>query len=177
MLCIRMNHSYQDIISVKNLCEGWSEFKRGKKSKKDVAEFALNLSQNIFTLHNELKNKTYRHGTYQHFVVNDPKRRDIYKASVRDRVVHHALYRVLYPYFDQRFIHDSYSCRNNKGTHRALRQFERFSKKVSQNYTKQCWVLNNVLNLYQNLNETRKAKEINPLGLFGTSIASFVYNM
>ena len=48
---------------------------------------------------------------------------------------------VLYPYFDTKFIHDSYSCRVGKGTHRALYRFESFSRRVSKNYTKQCWVL------------------------------------
>lgn len=107
----------------------------------DVQEFERCLMQNLILLHEELKDKTYIHGRYQHFVVNDPKRRDIHKASVRDRVLHHALYRQLYPFFDSTFIADSYSCRNNKGTHRALKQFEVFARKVSQNYTKQCWVL------------------------------------
>ena len=96
---------------------------------------------NIFFLHTELMNKTYKHSTYEHFVINDPKRRDIHKASVRDRLIHHAIHRFLYPYFDTKFIHDSYSCRVGKGTHRALYRFEAFSRQVSKNYTKQCWVL------------------------------------
>jgi RNA-directed DNA polymerase len=60
---------------------------------------------------------------------------------VRDRLVHHALYRTLYPYFDRHFIHDSYSCRIDKGTHRSIRRFREFGRKVSRNHTKTCWVL------------------------------------
>ncbi len=47
----------------------------------------------------------------------------------------------LYPYFDKKFISDSYSCRLNKGTHKAINKFREFSYKVSKNNTKQCWVL------------------------------------
>jgi retron-type reverse transcriptase len=47
----------------------------------------------------------------------------------------------MYPYFDTTFIHDSYSCRKWKGTHRALNRFNDFGRKVSQNSTKQCWIL------------------------------------
>lgn len=107
----------------------------------DVQGFGRQLMPNLIALHQELKNKSYTHGSYEHFVVNDPKRRDIHKASVRDRVLHHALYRKLYPFFDTTFIADSYSCRNNKGTHRAINRFEVFTRKVSKNYTKQCFVL------------------------------------
>lgn len=93
------------------------------------------------SLQNSLLRKTYKHGGYGSFKINDPKPRDIHKASVRDRLVHHAIYRVLYSYFDKKFIFDSYSCRLNKGTHKAIDRFQRFFRKVSKNNTKQCWVL------------------------------------
>ncbi len=96
---------------------------------------------NILELHSDLINKTYKHGSYYAFKINDPKPRDIHKATVRDRIVHHAIYRSLYPYFDKKFIFDSYSCRNKKGTHKALNRFRDLARKVSQNNTKTAWVL------------------------------------
>ena len=134
-------HTYNSIISVENILEAWKEFIRDKRKRKDVQEFERNLMFNIFSLHNDLKNKTYTHGGYKAFKINDPKPRDIHKASVRDRLLHHAIYRILYPYFDKKFIHDSYSCRLGKGTHRAMNQFRDFFRKVSRNDTRTCWVL------------------------------------
>jgi len=101
----------------------------------------LKLGDNILLLHQELKVKTYRHGGYQAFKINDPKPRDIHKASVKDRLVHHAIYRVLYPFFDRKFIYDSYSCRLGKGTYKAIARFLYFARKVSKNNTKTCWIL------------------------------------
>lgn len=141
MIPISMSHEYKDIISIKNICDAWTEFIRGKKSKKDVAEFSLNFSQNIFKLHEELRIKTYRHGTYEAFSISDPKPRSIHKATVRDRLLHHAVYRVLYPYFDKKFIYDSYSCRQFKGTHRALNRFNSFVRQVSESNSRTCWIL------------------------------------
>jgi len=138
---IQFIHRYEDIISVENILEVWGEFLRGKKSRKDVQEFQRHLMTNILSLHQELKTRTYKHSDYEHFKISDPKPRNISKASVRDRLVHRLLYQSLYWYFDKRFIHDSYSCRVEKGTHKAITQFERYSRKVSNNYTKQCWVL------------------------------------
>ena len=92
-------------------------------------------------LHRELREKTYKHGNYVPFKINDPKPRDIHKAGVRDRLVHHALCRILYPFFDRKFIHDSYSCRVNRGTHRAMNRMREFGRKVSRNHTRTCWVL------------------------------------
>jgi retron-type reverse transcriptase len=88
-----------------------------------------------------LKNKTYTNDSYIAFKVNDPKPRDIHKASVRDRVLHRAIYRILYPLFDKKFIFDSYSCRSGKGTHKALNRFRDFGKRVSFSHTKTIWIL------------------------------------
>lgn len=60
---------------------------------------------------------------------------------MRDRLVHHAVHRVSYQFFDRRFIADAFSCRVGKGTHRALDRFRAFAWKVSRNHTRTCWVL------------------------------------
>ncbi|MBU6388621.1 reverse transcriptase/maturase family protein [Patescibacteria group bacterium] len=106
-----------------------------------MQEFGRYLMTNVLALHRDLGNGTYRHGGYHYFRISDPKPRDIHKASVRDRLVHHALYRALYPFFGRTFIADSYSCRLDKGTHRAMNRFHAFARQVSQNDTRTCWIL------------------------------------
>ncbi len=138
---IQLAHSFEDVISVDNLLSAWQEFIKGKRKRKDVQEFQLRLMDNIFSLHSDLTDFTYKHGGYQAFNISDPKPRSIHKASVRDRLLHHAIYRVLYPFFDKTFIADSFSCRKNKGTHKALDRFRSLAFKVSRNNTKTCWVL------------------------------------
>lgn len=137
----RLRHIYNNIISIENLLISWREFLRGKRKRKDVAEFSLYFMDNLAVLHKELAEKTYRHGRYLAFKINDPKSRDIHKASVRDRLLHHAICRILYPYFDRKFIYDSYSCRIDKGTHRATNRFREYGRIVSQNHTRTVWVL------------------------------------
>jgi len=132
---------YFSLISIKNLFQAWEEFKKGKRNKKDVQIFERHLEDNLFDLHSRLKNKTYKHGPYSQFWVNDPKRRHIHKAEVSDRIVHHLLYKYLYKVFDKFFIYDSYSCRLGKGTHRAVRRLEYFARKLSCNCTREFWAL------------------------------------
>jgi retron-type reverse transcriptase len=132
---------YEDIISLENLFTAWQEFSAGKKKKPDVKGFGTLLTNNILQLHDELANFTYVHGAYEAFNISDPKPRNIHKATVRDRVLHHAIYRKLYPFFDRVFIDGSYSCRNDKGTHKALNHFRKSYLQVSRNNTKTVWVL------------------------------------
>lgn len=134
-------HTYHDIIPIENILATWEKFLCGKRHKKDVMEFEARLSEHILALYHDLLNKTYVHGAYSEFHISDPKARTIHKATVRDRLLHHLLHRSLYPYFEKRFIYDSYACRENKGIHRALNRFDAFALKVSKNHTRTCYVL------------------------------------
>jgi len=138
---VQLGHNFSEIVSVDNLLLAWEEFVRGKRGRRDVQEFQLYLMDNIFALRDELSAGMYKHGPYETFRIADPKVRIIHKAPVRDRLLHHAVYRVLYPFFDRTFIPDSYSCRKGKGTHKALNQFRKYFWRVSKNNTRTCWVL------------------------------------
>ncbi len=137
-LCL---HTFEEIISVENLLEAWSELVKGKRRRIDVQEFEFRLMENIFALHRRLMSGMYQHGTYKAFSVSDPKRRRIHKANMTDRLLHRAIYRKLYPFFDQTFISDSFSCRIGKGTHKALDRFRRFAWQGSHNHRQTIWVL------------------------------------
>ena len=138
---ISFAENFEKIASAENLLEAWREFLDGKSKKRDVQEFQLRLMDNILSLCADLINGTYRHGGYEHFKISDPKPRDIHKACVRDRLVHHAIYRQLYPFFDRTFISDSFSCRDDKGTLAAINRFRSFAYAASKNNTRTCWVL------------------------------------
>ena len=132
---------FHQIISLENLLIAWREFSRGKRSKPDVQRFEWSLEDNLYNLHQSLIDGTYTTDPYQLFIVADPKPRRIHKASVRDRVLFQAVYRVLYQIFDPVFIHDSYACRKKKGLHRAVRQLEKFLRRTSHNYRQPTYAL------------------------------------
>lgn len=127
------------MIKVENILRAWLVFKAGKKAKSDVVLFERNLEDNLFALASKLKNGTYKHGKYKHFVVSDPKKRDIHKAEVRDRIVHQILYDYLVKLFEPDFIEHSYSSRIGKGTHKALLQLKKFSEKIVKNNFGNCY--------------------------------------
>ena len=126
---------------MENLLAAWQEFIIGKRSRADVQTFARDLMHNLLVLHEHLASGTYFHAPYMAFTISDPKTRSIHKASVADRVLHRAIYRKLYPFFDRIFVSDSFSCRMGKGTHRALDRFDRMARQVSKNHRRTVWVL------------------------------------
>lgn len=134
-------HIFGRIVAPENLFAAWEVFRCGKATRPDVAAFERRLEEHVFSLHRDLVRGAYRHGPYEAFAVRDPKPRHIHKASVRDRLLHHALVRVLEPVFDPTFIAHSYSCRKGKGTHRAVAAVHRMLRGESRNGTRPCHAL------------------------------------
>jgi len=120
---------YAQLTSYDNLYCAYTSARRGKRARAEVAAFTFDLEDELFTLQRELRQFTYAPGAYRSFVVHEPKRRLISAAPFRDRVVHHALVRVIEPLFERRFIYDSYANRVGKGTHAALDRFTYFARR------------------------------------------------
>lgn len=147
---------FQHIISKENIFAAWREFQKGKMGKQDVLIFSEHFEQHLLRLHADLMNGKYRHGPYTRFLIHDPKLRNIAKASVRDRVLHHAICRVITPNFDKAFVYDAYSSRKTKGVHRAIERFQSLAQKLSQNNTQTVWVLKcDVRKFFDNVSHDR----------------------
>ncbi len=132
---------FDNITSLENLFSAWDEFKKGKRARADVEEFEPDLEPNLFELHRELRNGTYRHGPYTGFFFADPKRRHVHKATVRDRILHHAVFSILNPLFEPTFIPHSFSCRIGKGNHKGVEAVSTMLRKESKNDKVACYVL------------------------------------
>lgn len=129
-------HLYPQITSFENLYLAYLDAKKGKSGKAPVAEFMRKREDELFALQYELQTKTYQPGAYHSFHVHDPKKRLISAAPFRDRVVHHALYNLIEPIFECRFIEDSHANRIGKGTHRALDRAQQYARRYP--YVLQC---------------------------------------
>ncbi len=127
---------YPQICAFENLFLAFRAAAKGKRGKPDVAAFERDLEPNLFRLQEELLAQTYRPGPYTHFPIRDPKPRIISAADFADRVVHHALVRIIEPIWEARFTRDSYACRKGKGTHAALDRCQQFARRY--HYVLQC---------------------------------------
>jgi len=124
----RFKRLYSDISDFQNLLVAFKKASKGKRSKPAVATFEVNLEKELLRLERELREKTYRPGSYRSFYIHDPKKRLISAAPFRDRVVHHAVCNVIEPLFECTFIHDSYANRKGKGTHKAIERYQHYAR-------------------------------------------------
>lgn len=99
-----------------------------------LQNFRINLEGKLLQIHQQLSNKTYRHGGYAPFVVHDPKRREIAVADVADRIVHRLMYDYLVRVWDPSFCYDAWSCRRGKGLQGAINRAQSHSKKYRRGW-------------------------------------------
>jgi len=132
---------FEKMTSLVHIFDCWDHFKRGKRKRKEIQHFERNLEDHIFQLQHDLISLQYRHNTYNHFYVSDPKLRRISKALVKDRLVHQIVYAVLNPIFDKKFIYHSLSSRLGKGTHVGIKLLRRMIRKVGSNGKKPVFAL------------------------------------
>lgn len=127
------NKLYEEICSMNNLANAWKEARKGKTKKLYVIAFEKNLRENLLQLRQELLEQTYAPQKLVIFILRDPKTRRISKSAFRDRIVHHAVVRVIEPIFEKIFIYDSCANRRGKGNLFALKRLKYFIRKISEN--------------------------------------------
>ena len=118
----------EQIADYKNLSLAFYKACKGKriKKKKAIDNYKLNYKENLLNLHNELLNGHITLGNYNVFTVYEPKKRKIYAAEFKDRILHHALMNILDPRFEEHFIFHTFACRKGKGIDLALKYAQKY---------------------------------------------------
>jgi retron-type reverse transcriptase len=125
----RYKDLFDQIVLLENLFAAARKAMRGKRGKTPAAACFADLEKVVVDLRDELVSGSWRPGDYYYFTITDPKEREVAAAPFRDRIVHHALVRVLEALIDPRFIEDSFACRKGKGTHAAMARAQQFTKR------------------------------------------------
>lgn len=124
-----------------DLYKAYFEARKHKRGKPYQIRFEKGLEENISALCEDLWSRTYKPMPSQCFIISDPKKREVFAADFRDRIVHHLYYNYVHEMFERTFIQDSYSCIKHRGTHYGIKRMEMHIRQESQNYTVPCYVL------------------------------------
>lgn len=119
---------WPQFVGFENLWRAYLAARRGKRARSSVAAYDLDAETHLLRLQERLEDGSYQPGAYRTFVLCEWKRRRVSAAPFEDRIVHHALCRVIELIWEVRFIHDSYACRVGKGTLAALNQAQHFAR-------------------------------------------------
>jgi hypothetical protein len=122
-------------ILFEELLHAYLDCRNSKRYKNTQLDFELDHLNNLRQLLVELNTYTYQIQQSIVFIITDPKIREVWAATFRDRIVHHLIYNNL-KYIEKRFIEDTYSCIENRGTLAAAYRLDHFCKSITHTYTK-----------------------------------------
>jgi len=115
--------------------------RKNKRNTQNQLKFEVDQETNLYQLARAIYDRTYKPRPSIAFIIHKPVMREIFAADFSDRVIHHLIYRCIYPIIDRKLIHDTYSCRVGKGTLFGINRAKKFIRSCSQNYSKDAYVL------------------------------------
>jgi retron-type reverse transcriptase len=124
-----------------DLYAAWHMARRHKVTKHYVRVFDRRADENIQAICDALYYRDYHPEPSSCFIVDRPKKREVFAAQFADRVVHHLYYNKLHRLFERVFIEDSYSCIMGRGTHYGIERLKHHIQVESDNYRKKCYVM------------------------------------
>lgn len=119
----RYTNLFKKFISWKNFYAGFLEAEKRKRFRHEILLVADRINPIIKQIIYEIKQGIWKPHGYRQFIdITDTKRRLINAPAFVDRIVHHALVRVVGKLFEKKFITDSFANIINKGTHAAAKR-------------------------------------------------------
>ena len=131
----------KEYITIEEINNGYLDCCKHKQGTNDCVRYQMNHIQNNLQLYKDLNNMTYTIGKSKAFCVTRPKLREVFCAQFRDRIVHHILENKFEGIFEKELTDYAFACRKKKGVEYGINKVKKQIEVVSENYTKETWIL------------------------------------
>lgn len=129
---------------------------RHKHKMSYVQKFEKHLHRNLDELCDDLMSRKYKAQPSKCFVIDYPKKREVFAAIFRDRVVHHLYFNYAHDIFERTFIADTYSCIKGRGTHYGIDRLRQHIRQESRNWQLPCYAMNlDIRGYFMHINRKR----------------------
>ena len=129
------------MVTDSGIFEAYYDCVRAKRSSIGAMNYFSGMEEDLLSLADEINQRTYQPSTSTAFIITSPKRREVFAACFRDRVVHHYLMLRLEPLFERFFGERTFNCRKGKGVLFGIKMLQQDIKECSANYSKDCWIM------------------------------------
>lgn len=131
----------KEYVTIEEVYDAYYDCCKHKGSTPGCIEYQMNYIANNYQLYTDLNSMEYEISKSKTFCVTRPKLREVFCAAFRDRIVHHLLAIKFADILEGEMTEKAYACRVGKGTDYGIADVKKEIKRVSDNYTKEAWVL------------------------------------
>ena len=128
------------MVKLEDIIDAYYDCRKHKRGTENALMFELDYQINCVSLYNDINNRTYKPTTSIAFIVTKPRRREIFAADFRDRILHHYVDAKIRPLLELEFIEKTCNNRKGKGTSKCVEYLRNDIIEVSENYTSNCYV-------------------------------------
>lgn len=158
------NMLYEDIMcDANNLYFAYKASIKNSKWKESSQRFAMNYLRHIFSLQEDLRNRTLKNGPTDEFCLSERGRvRQITSITIRDRIVRHVLCDdILLPKVEKHIIYDNAASIKGRGLSHQRKRFEVHLKKYYKQHGNTGWILfGDFSKFYDNINHEIAKQQI-----------------
>ncbi len=152
-----MELSFQEVI------EAYFQCRIGKRRTIHALDFEFDLERNLSQLYEDISMGHYRISKSIAFVVDQPKVREIWSATFRDRIAHHIVYNRLEYRFIPTFIRDSFACLKDRGTLDGSNRLHKGMRSITRNWQQEAYYLGaDVRNFFVSIHKPTLWKILEP---------------
>ena len=131
----------REYVTIDEVYDAYYDCCKHKGSTPGCIEYQMNYIANNYQLYIDLNSMIYEISKSKAFCVTRPKLREVFCADFRDRIIHHLLAIKFTDILEDEMTDKAYACRAGKGTDYGIADVKKQIKRVSDNYTKEAWVL------------------------------------
>ena len=131
----------REYVTIDEVYDAYYDCCKHKGSTPGCIEYQMNYIANNYQLYIDLNSMEYEISKSKAFCVTRPKLREVFCADFRDRIIHHLLAIKFTDILEGEMTDKAYACRVGKGTDYGIADVKKQIKRVSDNYTKEAWVL------------------------------------
>ena len=131
----------REYVTIDEVYDAYYDCCKHKGSTPGCIEYQMNYIANNYQLYIDLNSMKYEISKSKAFCVTRPKLREVFCADFRDRIIHHLLAIKFTDILEDEMTDKAYACRVGKGTDYGIADVKKQIKRVSDNYTKEAWVL------------------------------------
>ena len=133
---------FDQITTKENFKHAYHKCIKGEsKYSTDAITFAKDETYNLERLRQSVIDGSYKFSGYSRFIVHEPKERIIDAPRFKDKIIQIALNSALKEIYNKSFIHDSYACIENKGTHKCVERIHHFIRKAKWEYGDSAYII------------------------------------
>lgn len=124
------SYSFDRICTYDNFIGAYNEVAKGKRNKPAFIRFSLHREEIIWETLFAIRNFTWRHSPCIAKTIFEPKRRELTIPILKDRMLHHAVYRQIHERFERYYFSGSFASREGKGQLRACQHLQKLYRRA-----------------------------------------------